>query len=556
MEYTCSDAVLDLLEAYWVKNIFWYPWWAIIPFYDKLTKHKNINHILVRNEQAAWFAAGWLARSTWNLWVCVATSGPWWANVITSIIDAHMDSIPLLFITWQVPTNTIWKDMFQEADMTWITMNMTKNNYLIDDPKKTIEIFSEAIKIASSWRPWPVHIDFPKDIQLASFPKNFKIPELTEKKEELNKEKITYDEIITKLNNAKKPILLIWHGIVLAQAQKEINQFIDNIWIPTVSTLLAKWLISKKNKNYLWFLWMHGFYHSNLAVANADLIINIGSRFDDRIVWNYNDFWKNAKIIHIDIDKSELNKVVKTDIAVNEDAKIFLNNILKNKKLKKLQINSWINEIEKFKEKWNYKKTTKFFSMRNVIEKIQKEIKNDLDDYIIVTDVGQHQMWASLNFNLENPHNWLTSGWAWTMGFWLPSAIWASIANKWKKVILICWDWSFQMNIQELWTLKDHNLDIKIFILNNSYLWMVRQWQDLFFDKNYSQVEISSPDFEKLALSYWIDWLTIKNEKKLDKNIKKILEKKWPFLTNIFVEKEENVIPMVPAWKKLEETMI
>lgn len=556
MQYTCSDAVLDLLENYWVKTIFGYPGWAIIPFYDRLTHHKNIKHILVRNEQAAWFAAGGLARSTWKLWVCVATSWPGWTNVITSIVDAYMDSIPLLFITWQVPSNTIWKDMFQEADMTWITMNMTKNNYLIDDPKKVIEVFSEAIKIATSWRPWPVHIDFPKDIQLAEFPKDFVMPSFEIQKNEINKEKHIYDKITEDLNKAKKPILLIWHGIILAQAQKEINKFIDQTWIPTVSTLLAKWLISKKNENYLWFLWMHGFYHSNMAIANADLIINIWSRFDDRIVWTYSDFGKNAKIIHIDIDNSELNKVVKTDIAVNEDAKIFLENILNNKNLKKLMIDDWKKTIESFKEKWNYKKTTDFFSMRNVLEKIQKEIKKDLDKYIIVTDVWQHQMWASLNFDLENPHNWLTSWWAWTMGFWLPSAIWAACANKKKKVILICWDWSFQMNIQELATLKDNKLDIKIFILNNSFLWMVRQWQDMFYDKNYSQVAISSPDFEKLADSYWIKWITIKKEKQLDKNLKKILEKKWPFLANIFISKEENVFPMVPAGKKLEETIV
>lgn len=554
MIYTCSDAVLDLLEQYWVDTIFWYPGWAIIPFYDKIPHHKNIKHILVRNEQWAWFAAQWYARSTWKLWVCVATSWPGWTNVITAIADAYLDSIPLLFITGQVPSYMIWKDLFQEADMTWITMNITKNNFLIDDPSKVIKVFTEAIKIATTGRPWPVHVDFPKDIQFAPFKKellkiNFSF---------INKKidnSFNIIEFLKYLNSSIKPVLLVWHWVWLSWAIDVINKFIDITWIPTVTTLLAKWIIND-NENNLWMVWMHWFYHANMAVNDADLIINIWSRFDDRIVWTYDDFWKNAKIIHVDIDKAELNKVVNVDLPINCDAKEFLKELLWNNSLKKLDIDNWKKQIKQNKIKWDYNTKTKYFSMRNVLSSIQNIIDKNPDEYIVVTDVWQHQMWSALNFKIHNPKNWLTSWWAWTMWFWLPSAIWASIANRDKIVILICWDWWIQMNIQEFATIKDNNLNIKVFILNNSFLWMVRQWQDLFYWKNYSSVNITSPDFEIIANWYWLKWCTFKNEIELNKNIDNIILNKWAIVANVFVEQEENVFPMVPAGKSLSETIL
>ncbi|MDD5769898.1 MAG: biosynthetic-type acetolactate synthase large subunit [Candidatus Gracilibacteria bacterium] len=555
MTYNCSDAVLDLLEHYGINTMFGYPGGAIIPFYDRIPYH-NIKHILVRNEQGAGFAAQGWARSTKKLGVCVATSGPGGTNVITAIADAYMDSIPLLFITGQVPSNMIGKDMFQEADMTGITMNITKHNFLIDDPNKVIDIFTQAIHIATSGRPGPVHIDFPKDIQLAPFPEDFKMPNFSHipKMDLIDMDDI--DKIVGMILQAKKPILLIGHGVKLAGAEGEVNDFINLTNIPTVSTLLAKGVIGNSNENYLGMLGMHGFYHCNMAVAGADLIINIGSRFDDRIVGTYSDFGKNAKIIHVDIDKAELNKVIKADVSINEDAKVFLRKILSDPNIKKLQIEKWWKEIQDFRDIGDYKPNTTNFSMRSVLNTLQNIMNKNLDNFIITTDVGQHQMWSSLNLDISSSKSWLTSGGSGTMGFGLPSAIGAAVANPEKTIILICGDGGIQMNIQELATLKDHNLNVKILILNNSFLGMVRQWQELFYNNNYSQVSITSPDFEMLAKSYAIDGITIKSQEELDKNLENIINNNLPFVANIFVEKEENVFPMVPAGKTLKETIL
>ena len=556
MSYYTSDAVLDLLEHFWVTTMFGYPWGTIMPFYDRIHNHK-IKHILVRNEQAAGFAASWWARSTWKLWVCVATSGPGGTNVLTAIADAYLDSVPLLFITGQVPSNMLGKDMFQEVDMMGLTMNITKHNFLVTNPDNIVQTFVDAIEIATSGRPWPVHIDFPKDIQLSKISENFIIPKSTitsriPKRVEMNR----IDKILTMINSAKKPILIVGHGVKLAWAEDELNSFINKTGIPTVTTLLAKWIISPNNENYLWMLWMHGFYHSNIAVNKADLIINIGSRFDDRIVGTYDSFWKNAKIIHVDIDKAELDKVVKADLSINADAKVFLGEILSDPNIIPLEISDWKKMINSYKKEKPYEEKTKFFSMRNVLNKIQSIMEENLDDYIIVTDVGQHQMFCSLNLKIENPKNWLTSWGAGTMWFGLPNAIWAALANPEKTVIIIAGDGGIQMNIQELATIKDHSLNIKIIVLNNHFLWMVRQWQELFFDKNYSEVFITSPEFAQLAESYGIEGDTINNEEELKEKLEERIYKKWPVMINIHIEQEENLFPMVPAGKTLWETIV
>jgi len=561
MKYTVTDAILDTLKAHGINTLFGYPWGAVIPFYDRLSKHKDMKHVLVRHEQACGFAAQGWARSTKEIWVCIATSGPGATNVITAIADAHLDSIPMLFISGQVPLNTIWKDMFQEVDMTWLTLNITKHNYILEKAEDAVKIVTEAVAIATSGRPWPVHIDLPKDISTMPHPKKFEIPEINLKKnspmlkayDRIDIEKI--DQVVSFLKNAKKPVLLIWQWIKHSKAEKELKKFIEKLWIPTVSTLLAKWILKKENPNNLWMLWMHGFFHANEAMHNADLILNIWSRFDDRIVWNYWDFWKNAKIIHIDIDKSELNKVVKIDLWIHSDAKLFLKEILTDPNLKKLEIQDWKNKIEENKNKHPYKSDTKEFSTRSVIAQITELTKENKDNFIFITDVWQHQMWSALWFEIENPQNWLSSWGCGTMWFWLPTAIWASFANPEKTVIVISWDWWIQMNIQELATIKDHNLNIKCLIVNNSFLWMVRQWQDLFFDKNYSSVNITSPDYKKVAEAYWIEWFSTKSKTESFEILKEILNKKWPQLAEFVVKKEDNLFPMVPWGKTLWDTI-
>jgi len=556
---TGSDILLESLAKNWIDTIFGYPGWAIMPFYDRLEKFDKIKHILVRNEQGAAFAAAWISRSSDKLWVAVSTSGPWATNLITGIMDCYMDSIPSLFITGQVPYSLMWNDVFQEVDIVWATMSFVKHSFLITDVSEIPEIVDEAIKIAKGGRPGPVLIDFPKDISLEIYKK-------PKEKIDLNlhynnsKSKIILDEdklkeSIKLIKKAKKPVLLIGQWIKFADAVEELNEFVNKLSIPTVSTLLVKWALREDNPNYLWMLWMHWFYEANMAVFNADLIISIGSRFDDRIVGTYDSFAKNAKVIHVDIDKSELEKIIETELAIHADAKDYLASANKLD-LEKLEIDDWKAQIEAWKNLHPYEKQTNGFSTKNALNVINKITQENLDNYIFVTDVWQHQMWSAQILKVSHPKNWLSSGGAWTMWFGLPTAMWASYANQDKQVILIAWDWGIQMNIQELQTIAENNFNIKIIIMNNNYLWMVRQWQDLFFDKNYAATPITSPDYLKLAEAYNIKWYRVENEQNLEKVLKEEFSKKWPALIEVTkILDEDNIFPMVAPWMDLWETM-
>ena len=551
-----TDIMLESLAKNWVDLIFGYPGGAIMPFYDKLEKFDKIKHILVRNEQWAAFAAQWISRSSKKLWVAVATSGPWATNLITWIMDAYMDSIPSLFITWQVPFSLMWSDLFQEVDIVWATMSCTKHNFVIDDVSKIPEIVKEAIKIATTWRPGPVLIDFPKDIQLAKYKEkeiDLNLHYNRQPKIELKQEKVL--EAIKMIKKAERPVLLIGQWVRFANAEYELQNFVNSLNIPTVSTLLAKWTIREDNPNYLWMLGMHGFYEANMAVDQADLIINIGSRFDDRIVWTYDTFWKNAKIIHIDIDKSELNKVVKTDLAIHANAKDFLN-IACQEELTSLKINAWREKIKSFRESHPFVSETDWFSTKNALNSINKITTKNLDNYIFVTDVWQHQMWSAQILKVANTWSWLTSGGAWTMWFGLPTAMWAASVNPDKQIILIVWDWSIQMNIQELQTIAENNFNVKIILMNNNFLWMVRQWQDLFFNKNYASTPITSPDYQKLAEAYNIRWYAAESEKDFEEILNKELSQNWPALIEVRkILDEDNIFPMVAPGMSLKETL-
>ncbi len=554
-----ADIMIETLKKHWVKTIFGYPGWANMILYDRLNLCDDIEHILVRNEQAAAFAAQGHARTKKQLWVCFGTSWPWTSNLITGIMDAYMDSIPILIVTWQVPYPVMWTDAFQELDTIWTTMSIVKHSFVIDNVNKTEAIFDEAIKIATTGRPWPVLIDFPKDMSMANF---------TEKKE-LEKplfysnietlwiaEKEIYD--LTKaLEKAKKPVLIIWQWIKFADAEEQLNEFARKIWIPVVSTLLAKWVIREDYENYLWMWWMHWFYHANLAMYNADLIINIWSRFDDRLVWTYKSFTENGKkVIHVDIDKWELNKVVKADIAIHADGKEFLNKILE-KKLKPLEIDEWKQQINTWKTEKPFEEKTDIFSTKNALNTVKQLTENNLDRFIFTTDVWQHQMWCSQILKVSSTKHWLTSGWAWTMWFSIPTSMWAAISNPDKTIINIVWDWWVQMNIQELQVLAHHNLNIKIIIMNNSYLWMVRQWQDLFLNKNYAATPMTSPKYKELAEAYRMPWYEVYSEKELEEVLEKEFDRKWPCVIEAKIAKDEdNVFPMVPPWLNLAQTIV
>ncbi len=559
MKYTWADIFLESLKANWVKTIFWYPGWANIPFYDKLNSCKNIKHILVRHEQAAAFAAQWQSRTKKWVWVCLVTSWPWAANALTWVFDAYMDSVPMIFISAQVPYSAMGSDVFQEMDTIGATMSFVKHSFLINDANDIPRIINEAFRLINEWRPWPVHIDLPKDVQNQIFEWNTKVTRFEENKKEKSYDmsEHTISKIIDSLNSSKKPVALIWNWVKLSNAEKLLEKFVDTLWIPTVSTLHAKWVLNETNKNYLWMLGMHWFYHANLATSNADLIINIGSRFDDRIVWTYDSFAKNAKVIHIDVDKAELNKLVKTDIPVCCDARYFLEKIINTNKLKPLNIEEWKKQIDN----WNTQKPfiweTEQFSVKNALQNINRNTEWNLGDYIFLTDVWQHQMWAAQIIKVKNTCSWLTSGGSWTMWFALPTAIGVSITNPDKTVVVIAWDWWIQMNIQELQLLKDYNLNIKVIIMNNNFLWMVRQWQDMFYEKNYSSTPISSPNFKALWEAYGLKSYSIDNESDLKKTLETEFKSKKPSVIEVKITKnEENIFPMVAPGTSLENTIV
>lgn len=558
--YTVADAMIDVLKAHGVSTIFGYPGGAILPFYDALPNHPEIKHVLTRHEQgAAFMAQGW-ARTTGQIGVCCATSGPGATNLVTGIADAHLDSVPMICITGQVPLTMIGKDMFQEVDMTGITMSITKHNYLVDKAENIVPIMCEAIHLALRGRPGPVHIDVPKDIQAAEHPRDFEIPSFDFK--DSNPYKQAYNEIpqetinqISKaLLKANKPILLVGQGVKFAKAENQLNELINKLGIPTVTTLLAKGVVDHDCPYYLGMLGMHGFYHANKAMHDADLILNIGSRFDDRIVGRYDEFGKNAKIIHVDIDLCELGKVVETDIPVHSDAKLFVEKLMGNLP-PKLNIEDWWREIHIWQQEKPYQVQTNNYTIRDAYYFIQEEIKANPEQYIIVTDVGQHQMWASLSCTVLKPEQWLSSGGSGTMGFALPTAIGAAFANPDKTILCLSGDGGIQMNIQELILMRDYNLNVKCCILNNSFLGMVRQWQELFYGNNYSAVDMTSPDYIKLAKAYGIKGVQAKNKSKAKKLTHKWLTNNKPVIIEYVVEKEDNVFPMVPGGKTLGQTI-
>lgn len=553
---TGSDILLQtLIDQGGVDTIFWYPWGASIPLYNSLA-NADIRHILAKHEQGAAFMAQWYARSTGRLWVVDATSGPWVANTFTAIADAYKDSIWMLLISGQVPTNMIGRDAFQELDTRPVFGGVTKYFRQIGDVWEIVPETMRAIEVALSGRPGPVHIDIPKDIQLAIASSDIWDFWNTYQKPTIPCQDI---ESLTRLiEGASRPIFLIGQWVKFSWAERELLGFLEKSGIPMVETALAKWVISPDNEYNLWMLGMHGFYEANMAVSEADLIINIGSRFDDRIVGTYESFWKGAQIVHVDIDDWELEKLVKTDLPIHADAKDFLEKLLQSDCWNPEQYTAWRRQIQSWKAEKPYEIDSHTFGGKQVLQEVSRIAKELPQEVVFWVDVGQHQMWASQILEIEGAENWLFSGWFGTMGFSLPACIWAAVANPDKKVISISGDGGIQMNIQELWLLLQNdrnalrNLDIKIIILDNEYLWMVKQWQDLFQENQRSQVDVLSPDFWILANAYWIKNHKLESLADLE-GLEEILSQDGPALIWCKIEKEENVFPMVPAGKRLDQ---
>ena len=550
--------LLECLAKLGIKDIFGYPGGAVIPIYDELYSFKDINHYFARHEQGAVHEADGYARSSGKIGVCLATSGPGATNLVTGIMTAHMDSIPLLAITGQVSSTLLGKDAFQESDIVGITVPITKTNYLVQDIKDLPRILKEAYYIATTGRPGPVLVDIPRDIQLQEIPyEDFK--KLYDKVFHLEGYNPVYEghkgqiKTATKMiKEAKRPLIIAGAGIIKANATEELKEFIEKINIPVAMTLLGLGSLPGSHDLSLGMIGMHGTTYANYSAAEADLIIAAGMRFDDRVTGNPEKFIPNAKIIHIDIDPAEIGKNKLIDVPIVGDLKNVLNDLLVQ--VPKLNHTEWINQIKEWKKEYSLifkKKNEDILLAQEVLSEIDKITKGNA---IISTDVGQHQMWSAQYLTYENPHSIITSGGAGTMGFGLPAAIGAQVANPDKKVISIIGDGGFQMTFQELMLMKQYNLPVKVFIFNNSYLGMVRQWQELFHSRRYSSVDLSyNPDFIKIGEAYGIKSVQLKNSKDLKKNLKKILESNEPVLVECIIEKEENVYPMIPAGKDVTQ---
>ena len=546
--------LLECLSRLGINEIFGYPGGAVIPIYDELYSFKGIKHYFARHEQGAVHEADGYARSTGRVGACLATSGPGATNLVTGIMTAHMDSIPLLVITGQVSSSLLGKDAFQESDIVGITVPITKNNYLVQDVKDLPRILKEAYYIASTGRPGPVLVDIPRDIQLQEIPYD-EFNKIYENHFSLEGYNPVYEghkgqikTAIKMIKDSKKPLIIAGAGILKAHAYEELKEFVEKTNIPVAMTLLGLGSFPGNHELALGMIGMHGTTYANYAANEADLIIAAGMRFDDRVTGNPQKFVPNAKIIHIDIDPAEIGKNKLIDVPIVGDLKNVLTDL--NEKAPKVSYDEWLKQIKKWKKEYSltYRKTEDDILIpQEILSEIDKITKGNV---IVATDVGQHQMWAAQYLTFNNPYSILTSGGAGTMGFGLPAAIGAQVANPNKKVLAVVGDGGFQMTFQELMLIKEYNLPVKIFIINNSYLGMVRQWQELFHEKRYSSVDLSyNPDFIKIGEAYGIKSIQLTNKKDLKKHLKKILESDEAVLVECIVEKEENVYPMIPAGK-------
>ena len=567
-EITGAEIVLKSLAEQGVEVVFGYPGGAVLPIYDTLFKQNSIKHVLVRQEGGAIHAAEGYARSTGKTGVVLVTSGPGATNVVTGLTDAMMDSVPIVCITGQVPQHLIGSDAFQECDTTGITRPCTKHNYLVKDVNKLSSVFHEAFTIAQNGRPGPVLIDIPKDVQFASGTYEEKnkiiIPShrLFEPSPDFEKNKI--EEAVELISKAKKPIFYIGGGCINSgpKASKLVREFINMVGSPVTMTLMGLGVVASSDKNSLGMLGMHGMYEANMAMHECDVMINIGARFDDRVTGRLDAFSPNSKKIHIDIDESNINKTINVDVPIIGDVKQVVEKMISVWKDKKYKIDTdslklWWDKINKWKEVdcLNYNNEGKQIKPQYAVQRLYELTKNTKT--FITTEVGQHQMWAAQFYKFEEPNRWLTSGGLGTMGYGFPAAIGAQVGHPDALVVDIAGDASILMNIQEMSTAVQYRLPVKIFILNNEYMGMVRQWQELLHGGRYSESYTDSlPDFVKLAESYKAVGLRAKTTDELDDVITQMIETKNTVIADIWVTKEENCFPMIQSGSAHNEMML
>jgi len=567
---TGAEIVFKALEDQGVEHIFGYPGGAVLPIYDELKNHKKIKHILVRHEQGAGHAAEGYARSSGKPGVLLVTSGPGATNTVTALTDAYMDSVPLVCITGQVPTHLIGTDAFQECDTTGITRPCTKHNWLVKDVKKLSLIMHKAFEVATTGRPGPVLVDIPKDIQFQKG-KYIKPKEL---KNNNSKTKIRFngqdkdiEAAVELIKKSSKPIIYTGGGVINSgpHATKLVRELVSLTGFPITSTLQGLGAFPGNDQQFLGMLGMHGTYEANNAMHDCDLMINIGARFDDRITGKIDEFSPKSKKIHIDIDPSSINKNIKVDLALVGDVKFVLEELVSVFKQKhpnfensnKQKIAGWWNQIGN----WRKKNSLSYINSKEVIKPqfaVQRLYElTKAQDAFITTEVGQHQMWAAQHYKFDKPNRWMTSGGLGTMGYGLPAAVGVQVANPGKLVIEIAGEASVLLTMQERSTAVQYKLPIKIFILNNEYMGMVRQWQELLHEKNYSESYTAAlPDFVKLAEAYGCVGIRANKPEELDGKIEQMLSVNKPVIFDCVVDKTENCYPMIPSGKPHNQMLL
>ncbi len=567
--YSGAEIVFKCLEDQKVEHIFGYPGGAVLPIYDELKNHNSIKHILVRHEQGAGHAAEGYARSSGKPGVLLVTSGPGATNAVTALTDAYMDSVPLVCISGQVPTHLIGTDAFQEADTTGITRPCTKHNWLVKDVNELADVMHKAFEVATTGRPGPVLVDIPKDVQ-------FKKGKYKFKKKIFNKingkiiKKINVkeiEELIKMIKNSSKPIFYTGGGVINSgpEASKLLKELVSLTGFPITSTLQGLGAYPGDDPQFLGMLGMHGTYEANNAMHDCDLMINIGARFDDRITGKVDEFSPNSKKAHIDIDPSSVGKNIKVDLAIISDVSELLKKLIKTFKEKnkdflnsnKQKTAKWWSQIDKWRQKksLSFKNSDQVIKPQHAVKRLYELTKNH--DTFITTEVGQHQMWAAQHYKFNKPNRWMTSGGLGTMGYGLPAAVGVQVANPKKLVIDIAGEASVLMTMQEMSTAVQYRLPIKIFILNNQYMGMVRQWQELLHEKNYSESYTAAlPDFVKLAEAYGCIGIRATKPAELDDKINEMLNINKPVIFDCVVDKNENCFPMIPSGKPHNQMLL
>ena len=566
--YSGAEIVFKCLEDQDVKNIFGYPGGAVLPIYDELKNHKSIKHILVRHEQGAGHAAEGYARSTGKPGVLLVTSGPGATNAVTALTDAYMDSVPIVCISGQVPTHLIGTDAFQECDTTGITRPCTKHNWLVKNIKDLPKIIHKAFEVATTGRPGPVLVDIPKDVQFQKTKYTIfkKQKKLNSKSHNLFRQK-DINELIKLMDKASKPIFYTGGGVVNSgpKASELLRELVHTTGFPITSTLQGIGSFPGTDNQFLGMLGMHGSYEANNAMHDCDLLINIGARFDDRITGKIDEFSPNSKKIHIDIDPSSINKIIKVDLPIVGDVEeVIVSTIKTIKKLKpnfaksnKQKISKWWEKIQKWRSinSFDFVNSAKTIKPQYAVQRLYELTKNK--DTYITTEVGQHQMWTAQHYKFDKPNRWMTSGGLGTMGYGLPASVGVQVAHPSKLVIDIAGEASVLMTMQEMSTAVQYSLPIKIFILNNEYMGMVRQWQELLHDKNYSESNIAAlPDFVKLAEAYGCLGIRAKTPEELDDKIIEMVNTDRPVIFDCLVDKEENCFPMILSGKPHNQMLL